>query len=131
DNGTLLALLSFRFHFEEANHDPQTEIRRVPSLLPQGEPQHRQASQPRDLPHSRRRRKTRTRRPVFQTPLTLERGDSSPLTPGPCVVTGPHATGTVRALSAKSGNQLRRPKPMPSPASRNPSSHGAAAPRSG
>jgi hypothetical protein len=50
--------------------DPQTAIRPIPALFPQGQSEDRQASQPWNLQVARGRREARTRRAVFQTALT-------------------------------------------------------------
>jgi len=53
----------------EAGHDPQAEIRRIPALFPQGEPEDGQAAQSRNLQVACGRGKTRARRAIFQATL--------------------------------------------------------------
>src|ERR1700752_1395036 len=52
------------------SHDPQAEIRRIPALLPQGEPEDRQAAQSRNLQVACSRGKARAGRAIFQATLS-------------------------------------------------------------
>lgn len=61
-------------HKQEAHHDSQTRVRRIPALFAQGESQDGQAPQPRHLQEPRGSRKARARRAVFQAALTPEAG---------------------------------------------------------
>lgn len=55
---------------EEGNHDSKTEVRRIPPLLAEDGSQDRQTSKSGNVFHTGGSGTTRTRSPVFQTPLT-------------------------------------------------------------
>src|SRR5215470_1118878 len=58
-------------------HDPQALVRRIPPLLAQGQPQDRQAPQPRHLRLARRGEEARARGAVLQAPLAASHRSSA------------------------------------------------------
>jgi hypothetical protein len=54
---------------EVSSYDPKIAVRRIPALFAEGEPEDRQAAQPRHLQVACRRREARARCAIFQAAL--------------------------------------------------------------